>query len=332
MRCANCGFPLSPTRTHCPRCGAAAGKSEARSPDQVSVSQQPAFMQQGRFSAAKGALDGEILSQRWDAAPWNAQGDALAPQITPPAYTQANSAASDQALFLGANGAVMLSQQGPQSEQANQVWPGQLAADATIAAAPAPGSFPYLPRGSSGIRSMRFGFKLAGLLVGIGGVLLLLIAIMAPGLAAPTSPVKVAVAQHAATFVPSPPPASTPVLSPTPTYPAQQYVDTVQLASAVNTRTAQPMTTATTFKVKQQIFVTFMVHPGGHAGAVCLRWFLNNQYYSHYEFSVAATTQPAYSYTFAGIPGPGYVQIYWASTVACTDRLLAQQANFMVTT
>jgi hypothetical protein len=293
-------------------------------------------MQQGGFDAAGGASDVEVLSQRWDAAPWDAPGDVLAP----PVYQQANNAASDQALFLGANGAVLLSQEEPRSEQANrpwppvatlQGWPQQAAADATIAAPPAPGSFPYPPHRQGG-RSARFGYTLAGVLVGVGGVLLLLIAIMAPGLAAPSpAPVQSAVTQHPSTFVPSPVPSSTPALSPTPTYPAQQYVDTVQMASAVNTRTAQPMTPATTFKVKQQIFVTFMVHPGGHAGAVCLRWFLNNQYYSHYEFPVGAMTQPAYSYTFAGVPGPGYVQIYWASTAACVDRLLARQADFMVT-
>jgi hypothetical protein len=293
-------------------------------------------MQQGGFDAAGGASDVEVLSQRWDAAPWDAQGDVL----VPPVYQQASNAASDQALFLGASSAVSLSQEGPRSEQADQSWPPvatlqdwprQPSADATIAVAPAPGSFAYPPHRPGG-RSARFGFTLAGVLVGVGGVLLLLIAMIAPGLTAPSpTPVQSVVTQRPSTFVPTPVPSSTPALSPTPTYPAQQYVDTVQLASAVNTRTALPMTPTTTFKVKQQIFVTFMVHPGGHAGAVCLRWFLNNQYYSHYEFPVGAVTQPAYSYTFAGVPGPGYVQIYWASTVACIDRLLARQADFMVT-
>jgi hypothetical protein len=341
MRCANCGFPLSPARTNCPRCGASAGKSEGRPPGSAGAIQRSLYNQQESFETAGGAPEVEVLSQGWDATPWDAQGDVLAPQPAPPAFQQT----SDQALFLGANGAVLLSQAGPQSEPPHQGWSPvataqdwsqQPSADATVAAPPVPGSFPYLSHGSPGQgkqgRSTRFGFTIAGLLLGIGGVLLLLVALIAPGVAVPpATQAQTPAAHQAPTFVPSPVPDSTPVLSPTPTYPAQQYVDTVQLASAVNTRTAQPMTPATSFKVRQQIFVTFTVHPGGHAGAVCLRWFLNNQYYSHYEFPVDATTQPAYSYTFAGVPGPGYVQIYWASTVACTDRLLAQQANFTVT-
>jgi hypothetical protein len=119
-------------------------------------------------------------------------------------------------------------------------------------------------------------------------------------------------------------------VTPTPAFPGQQYIDNAQVAGSVNTKTAQPIQLATTFKVSQQIFVTFAVHPGGRNGAVCLLWYLNSHQFTHYEFLANGNATPAYSYAYPGSAGAGYVEIYWASTTACADKVLAQHVNFTV--
>src|SRR5687767_6583584 len=41
MRCSTCGFPLSPTRINCPRCGTAYGSGANATPEALSA--QPGF-------------------------------------------------------------------------------------------------------------------------------------------------------------------------------------------------------------------------------------------------------------------------------------------------
>ena len=77
--------------------------------------------------------------------------------------------------------------------------------------------------------------------------------------------------------------------------------------------------------------MTFSLHPNGKNGAVCLFWYLNNRNIAQYPFGVTAGAKAGYSYaTYAG-PGTAYVEIYWASTIACSDKILAQHVNFTVT-
>ena len=103
------------------------------------------------------------------------------------------------------------------------------------------------------------------------------------------------------------------------------------MASTINFNTAQPIQTTTTFKVKQRIYVTFAIHPNGKSGAICLYWYLNNHAVTEFPFPVTAAASAAYSYAIYGGRGNGYVEIYWASTTACSDRMLAQHVPFTVT-
>ncbi|WP_052887833.1 hypothetical protein [Thermogemmatispora carboxidivorans] len=114
--------------------------------------------------------------------------------------------------------------------------------------------------------------------------------------------------------------------------PGQSYIDQPQLASAVNTQTGQPTQVMTTFKTNQAIYVTFALHPHGQAGAVCVYWYLNGNSVTNFAFPVRPYSQTGYSYAIYGQPGTGSVDLYWASTTQCTDRVLAQHVTFTVVT
>jgi hypothetical protein len=131
---------------------------------------------------------------------------------------------------------------------------------------------------------------------------------------------------------------TTPILTPTavpsPTagaFPGSQYINNAQMASTVNTTTAQPLLVSTTFKVNQKIYVTFNINPNGKNGAVCLYWYLNNKSVTQFPFAVTANAKAGYSYAIYGGTGPAYVDIYWASTISCSDKILAQHVNFTIT-
>ncbi|WP_297163005.1 hypothetical protein [Thermogemmatispora sp.] len=114
--------------------------------------------------------------------------------------------------------------------------------------------------------------------------------------------------------------------------PGQTYIDQPQLASAINTQTGQPTQVTTTFKTNQAIYVTFALHPHGQAGAVCVYWYLNGNSVTNFAFPVRPYSQSGYSYAIYGQPGTGSVDLYWASTTQCTDRVLAQHVTFTVVT
>jgi hypothetical protein len=120
-------------------------------------------------------------------------------------------------------------------------------------------------------------------------------------------------------------------LTPTEVFPGAQYITNAQMASAVDKVTGQATQYTTNFSTNQRMYVTFAINAGQQGGAVCFRWYMNNQYISHYEFPVAkGQLYNSYSYNSMSNPGTGYVEVYWAATVACTDRLLAARATFTV--
>ncbi len=184
-------------------------------------------------------------------------------------------------------------------------------------------------------RTSNAGFILAGLCVITGGLILVFVYFMASGLpstnttsASMGAPTTTSGTLPSATTVPS----STVLPSPTVgAFPGQQYIDNAQTASKVNTNTAQPLQTTTRFKVNQRIYVTFNIHPNGKSGAVCLLWYLNSRIVTQYPFAVTAAANAGYSYAIYGTAGEGYVEIYWASSTTCSDKILAQHVNFTVT-
>jgi len=185
-------------------------------------------------------------------------------------------------------------------------------------------------------RTSNVGFIVAGLCVITGGLILVFVYFMALGLpstnATSANTGTPATTSNTLTSLTATAPSPTALPSPTTgTFPGQQYIDNVQMASMVNTNTAQPLQTTTRFKVNQTIYVTFNIHPNGKSGAVCLLWYLNSRIVTHYPLAVTATANAGYSYAIYGGTGEAYVEIYWASSTACNDKILAQHVNFTVT-
>ena len=189
---------------------------------------------------------------------------------------------------------------------------------------------------TSKYRRSNAGFIVAGLCVITGALILVFVYFMALGLPSTnTTSAYAGIPEATSTILASPTagvPSPTALPSPTlGTFPAQQYIDNPQMASKVNTNTAQPLKTATTFKVNQKIYVTFNIHPNRKGGAVCLLWYLNSRIVTQYPFAVTASANAGFSYAIYGGAGGGYVEIYWASSTACSDKILAERVNFTVT-
>jgi len=200
-------------------------------------------------------------------------------------------------------------------------------------------------RPSEGRRSLlaskltpRFGFTISGAFILTGMLLLIFVFLMSLSLPSPsftsssqTAPLTPTTMNTQKTPGARETAAPDPTTSPTAgAFSAQQFIDNAQTASAVNTSTATAIKVAISFKVHQQIYVTFAVH-ANQSGMVCLMWFLNGKQFDHYEFAMASVSTSAYSYTTASTPGTGYIQIYWATRPDCSDKELAQQVNFTVT-
>jgi hypothetical protein len=175
------------------------------------------------------------------------------------------------------------------------------------------------------------GFIVAGVCVIMGGLLLVFIYFMAMGLSGSStgrSTVKTNIATNS-----SPTTASSPVSSPTATpFPGQKYIDHPQLASRIDPTSRQAIQLTTTFKSNQNIYIAFQLHPAGQNGVVCLSWYANNKQFATYQLPVYASEQSSYAYATYRGTGSGYVELYWASTTKCTDKVLAQRVNFTVTT
>lgn len=217
----------------------------------------------------------------------------------------------------------------PQPPQSGQMWTGQGFQPVYPAVPP-----PQIP--PPGSRNTRLGFILAGLCILAGALLLIFVYFLAAGSPGGNS-------SNSATTTSTSTPnlsRSTPTTAPTATaipsqttttFPGQQYIDNTQMSAAVDKNTLQPTQLTTTFKTGQNIYVSFQVHPNGHAGAVCLIWYLNSKQITSFNLPISATSKYSYAYSIYGGAGLAYVELYWASTNQCTDQVLAQHVNFTVT-
>ncbi len=197
-----------------------------------------------------------------------------------------------------------------------------------------PGSFsPVQPPHRRPPPNSRIGFIVAGICVFTGAILLVLVYFLAMGQTGNTSttggktPTTTAATSSPAV---TPSPAGSP--SPTATsFPGQQYINSAQMSS-VQPSASQPAAPATTFKVGQTFYVVFTIKSGGQAGAVCLRWYLNGKPAFNFSFAVGANTTASYGQAMFNSSGPGYVELYWASSKTCTNQVLAQHVDFTITT
>ncbi len=336
MKCANCGFPLSPARSQCSRCGASVGKGQAATPAQPATAWPPTPMFSGQENQATGLPVDLLAGQQ---AQWGAMAP-LSQEQAPTSWEAANYAfpTPTQATppqmpgYYGQIGSAGTGGQQPQDQ------PQMQAAfftpmPATPQLAPFSSPSPVLPpHRRMGKRSPRLGFTLAGLFLVAGALILVFVYVISLGLVRPTTAAQTTQqVKHLVT--PTSITSLSPAVTPTPTFPGQQYIDNGQMASAVNTATAQTTTPATSFAVNQRIYVTFQVHPNGNSGGVCLLWYINSQQFSLYAFPVGTSATLAYSYAKVANPGAGYVEIYWSGHASCSDpsKLLGQRVNFTVT-
>ena len=183
---------------------------------------------------------------------------------------------------------------------------------------------------SQGItRAVRVGFATSSVCIITGTLLLIFVFLMAQNL-----PQTSATANTRSVNTQTPPTITATVPTPTPAeaYQGSQYIESARMASLINEASGQVQQYSTTFKQQQKIYVSFAIHTSTQIGAVCLQWFMNNQYVTHYEFAVASNTDyTAFSYAWMPTTGPGYVELSWASSMACADKKLAQHVTFTVT-
>ncbi len=294
MKCTACGLPLSPTRAqgNCPRCGTPVG------------------------AAAK-------PMER--SAGWN--GNAAAP-VSVSAPAQNGQWVQQQPFPQAFQPQVVLPPQQQPFPQPGQMW------GAGANGMQGQGTFsPMPPAPRRSLRNPRFGFLIAGIFVGTGGLLLLLVFFLAmsqpgSGNTATTDTTPTVAATKSAAVTPSPAGSPSPTAT---TYPGQQYIPSAQMSS-VRPSASQAAVPATTFKVHTTIYVAFTINTGGQAGAVCLKWYLNGQHIFDYAFPVGAHTSASYGEASFDQSGSGYVEIYWASSKACTNETLGQHVDFTITT
>lgn len=335
MRCTHCDLPLSPTSTArvCPRChmpivtgantAAKLKRASMAAPQSWGDGTAPLGWQENSGSVVGTPAPGSLspISQQ---TPYPQPGQMWLPMSTPPSTPTPISSVSGsnfRASEIHAGSEPFLQAQDMQG-----------------------GTRPLRPVPSIDKTRRTFmatsnrGFTIAGLCVLTGGLLLILVYVLSAGLSPSTvqtqsitvgKSVTTATRQHTPTVVPTRNEQPSPTVT-SGAFPAQQYITNPQMASAVNTNTAQVITAATTFHVGQPVYVTFTIHPNGQSGAVCLQWYANAQAFSHFEFAVSPGSTVAYSYTYYAAAVPAYVEIYWASSVSCSDELLAQRINFTV--
>ncbi len=306
MKCTNCGFPLSPTNInmHCPRC-----HNSTTSNPKLVVEQQ---------------IQGQVDNQAWTTGPYQKQIPFPFSEQAP--FPQPGQLLQSAPTPAPINMQAELHQNSAPHEATNRT------AGATYSAlsAPTPALRPQTRHVSN------LGFVAASLCVFAGGLILILVYFMAIGLPPSSSASSYTTAPVITKNTPSTllTAAPSPKIVPSPTtgaFPGQQYIDNSQMASIVNMNTAQPLQATTTFKVNQKIFVTFNIHPNGKNGAVCLYWYLKNKNVTQFPFFVTTNAKAGYSYAVYGGAGTAFVEIYWASTTTCSDKLLAQHVNFTVT-
>lgn len=171
-------------------------------------------------------------------------------------------------------------------------------------------------------RPVKLGLSLAALCVVAAALILVFVYFMAqglPGKTADTTNTPPALTPVAQTATPTPTTAATP----TPNNPGLQYLDNAQMASAV-----KPLQPATSFTAGQNMYVLFSVHKSGYA---CLSWYINGANFFNFPLQVSAYSKTASSYASTSSTGSGYVEIYWASTQTCSDKVMAQRVDYTVT-
>lgn len=343
MKCSSCGWPLSPANTNgtCPRCSAPIGSKSSTKAAQAPATWTPAQANQSYEWDMKAAQmeqpqQNEVQYMGWPGMQGRTRGTGGTGETPSPTPLFQAPGQPEQAWFPA-----QISMHTP-AQMAAQPSPMPVMQSFAPSSTPTP-AWVSTPAGGSYAgttarkrRGGQLGFTIAGLCVIMGALLLIFVYIISmqlPQNTASIGNVTPAIVQPTKATHAQPTAATSPTVapSPTPTMPGQQYISNAQMASEVDKNTAQPIQTATTFTVGKPVYVTFLVHPDGQAGQVCLAWYLNGKFISNYSFPVPnITSTTAYSYTYYHASGSAYVEISWSASANCSNALLAQRVNFTV--
>ncbi|GCF08538.1 hypothetical protein [Dictyobacter arantiisoli] len=207
-------------------------------------------------------------------------------------------------------------------------------------------SLPYLQSGGSLSQrpKTRLGYTVAGMCFMAATLIMIFVFIMAQNLPATNEQAAASSSTNGPKVIIQPTntshrPGITPTtvsVTPTPSVAAAgSYIHNINLASSVNTGTGQPVQTANIFHFGQPVYITMTIQQAAYSGAVCLQWTINQQVIP-YAAAAAPTgaaylTQTnAYFYYKPGGIGPGSVDVYWASTTACANKVFIQHLPFTV--
>lgn len=334
MKCAQCGMPLSPSRTHCPRCGVLVGKS----PGKIR------FTRDSSPTPPHAILHADIDTISKTPPVW--------PTNKPPVTPSGETPPEQEAFPIPAGGFFPSAASfiAPQPDEAAHAQHHDYASGtptSTPVPLPEPSYTPalqlqptYPPRTTlPRQQKTRLGFTIAGMCFMTGIIIMVFVFIMAQGL--PTNNVTANIPAPSKSPIASlptqtPVPPTTPTsVQATPTPTSNQYINNVSLASSVNPSTGQALQFATEFHTNQNIYVTMTIQQLAYTGAVCLEWSINNQIYPYATLATPGgatylTQTNAYFYYRPGTIGNGTVSISWASSTACTDKVLIQSLPFSV--
>lgn len=349
MKCAECGLPLSPSRTICPRCGAPAGKASGK----IRLTRDTAAPTPPHVNLSAGIDTLDRTPPVWP---------ALTPSILPSnePVTEQEAFPEAESGFFPPSPAIATSQRNTEATLTQNQPYGSNTPSAPIPYVPNTPSAPtaaehyqtpapwpkptFTPdRGSAAARQpkIRLGFTAATICFTAGIIIMIFVFIMAQSLTPNNLQSSTAATSRPQTAnVQTTPIAPTPTSlqatpSVTPTLAGTQYINNVNLASSVDTTTGQPLQTTTEFHSTQAIYVTMTIQQAAYSGYVCLDWSVNDQPYPYASPAAPGgatylTQSNAYFYYSPGVVGNGNVKISWASTIACTDKVLIQTLTFTV--
>lgn len=346
MRCSQCGCLLSPSRPNCPRCGAAVGNVGARPSGKVRLTRDPAPSPSNPHLPDNNNVSHDAPLS-WGAvapvaSPWESQPDAgnlssqagqFSPTPRPYAY-QPHTNAPLSPTTGAQNNMYFPSTPAPASPTTPQV--PRMAAPSWVQPQPTPRRQPRI----------KLGFTVAGMCLMAGALIMVFVFIMAQSL--PLTPITAstdvtpqptaqpAATQPAATQPTATQPQATPTATPTPPLSGNLYVDNTSLTNGVDARTGQPLQPTQTFRLGQSVYLTMVIHQAAYSGAICLNWSVNNHSYPYANPATPGgatylAQTSAYFYYKPGSVGSGFVDIYWASSTACIDKVPIQHLLFTVT-
>jgi len=332
MRCSQCGLPLSPARTNCPRCTTPVGDSEK----ETEIKYGAPLLLQNTISSYEEGDNQQQTQEEQSSSSTLIQQYATIDKPPLQIYTQQAKKQEEQQNLR-------LFPLTPAPVSALPEAAGWMKTEnAKPRAIPKARGFSdlvsILPESAKGTR---LGFTVAGLCMGIGALILIFVFIMAQSLAAIDNAAIQAANQRnrerAAMAVPTlsrmPSPTTS---SATPMPPGSKYIDNIQIGTTINMNSVVITQATKNFKAGQRIYITMNVNRTGYQGAVCLDWYVQNVYITHYAFPTTADPNlphsTAWSYAALASQGAGHVDVSWATSTICADKVLAQRVDFNVGT